>query len=320
MYFLAVVKPDAEATADLGEDRSEWPEVAIIILNWNNYEDTAECLESLKKVRYPNKEVIVVDNGSADGSGEQLENEFGWCKFLFNNENLGFSAGNNIGIEYALENEYPYVLLLNNDTVVESEFLTPLIMTAEQNERRAIVSGLIYEYGCFDLWYAGGEFSPTLVDGTFRHEPKAQTVYEVGKVTGALALLPQEFVESYNILNEDYFIGLEDTELSWVAKTKNWKLLVNPKSHIHHKVNSSRGMDNPYTHYNSAFNRFTFSSNHHSHIQRMIFLMFFGATRLIRFTQWSISGNFPLIYATLLGVYDYYKDNCPKKRQYLVSK
>lgn len=80
-----------------------YPKVLIIVLNWNNYEDTKECLESLEKIIYSNHEVIIVDNASTDKSTQKIQKEFPQHTYLYNKDNLGFTGGNNVGMEYAIK-------------------------------------------------------------------------------------------------------------------------------------------------------------------------------------------------------------------------
>jgi len=94
------------------------PKIFVIILNWNNWPDVLECLESLKDNDYPNYQVVIVDNGS-DQKPQTPNSDI---KIIYNKENLGFSGGNNVGIKYALENNADYVLLLNDDTIVSKDF------------------------------------------------------------------------------------------------------------------------------------------------------------------------------------------------------
>ena len=101
-----------------------FPSVAVVLINWKNYDDSQKCLISLQACSYPNFKPVVVDNHSGDGSGERLEQEFGdFAHFLFTDRNLGFSGGNNVGFRYALAEGFDYILELNNDTEVEPDFL-----------------------------------------------------------------------------------------------------------------------------------------------------------------------------------------------------
>jgi len=141
------------------------PRVFIIILNWNNWLDTFECLESLKNNDYPNYEVVIVDNGS----DEKPQSPNPDIKIIYNKENLGFSEGNNVGIKYALEHGADYVLLLNNDTVVSNDFLSKLVKAAESNEEIGMVGSKIYFYDQKDrIWFAGGKVNWLYNKGTMR--------------------------------------------------------------------------------------------------------------------------------------------------------
>src|SRR5699024_12417076 len=97
------------------------PQVYIVIVNWNGWEDTIECLESLKQLDYPHYTVIVIDNGSSDQSVEEIGKRFPEELLIQNQSNLGFSGGINIGIRYAVERGAAYGRRLNNDTVVDRE-------------------------------------------------------------------------------------------------------------------------------------------------------------------------------------------------------
>ena len=123
------------------------PKVSIILVNYNGYQDTIECLKSLKELEYHNYEVIIVENGSKDY--EKVKND----RFLNDNaivilekENGGFSAGNNIGIKYALENGTDYVFLLNNDTTIDKNAIKYLVEIAENDNKVGIATGNIYYY------------------------------------------------------------------------------------------------------------------------------------------------------------------------------
>jgi len=310
---------EAESTATLSDTRSEWPEVAIIVLNWNNYEDTAECLESLETVNYPNYRVIVVDNGSTDDSGIRLQNEFGWCDFVFNEENLGFAGGNNEGIEKALEYSNDYVLLLNNDMVIEQSALRPLVESAEKYEEVEMVSGVITYSGSDDLWFAGGELSTITVKTELLDRIQEDGEYETGFITGAMMLLSAEFLENTGYLDDRYFFGGEDKEISQRALNYGKKLMVNPASRAEHKVSSSSGKQNPFSYYHSTINKLKFAKSHLTGIQLLLFRAYFVSSRIVRFIQWLVTGQTDLISATILAVHDYLSGETRNKRIELLS-
>ena len=108
--------------------------IAVILINWNSYDLTRDTLNSLQKVSYKDLDVIVVDNGSSDGSGDRLEAEFSDAIILKSETNSGFTGGNNIGFQFAMEQGYTYALMLNNDVEVEPDFLEPLVYAMDENK------------------------------------------------------------------------------------------------------------------------------------------------------------------------------------------
>src|SRR4030042_5743937 len=135
-----------------------FPKVSVVIVNWNNFNDTAACVESLKKVTYPNREIIVVDNGSQGDDVNLLRQGFGdSIRLIANGKNRGFAGGCNIGIRDALSRGAEYFALLNNDTVVAPDFLEAVVRVAESDKKVGVAGGKIY---CYELpeviWFAGG--------------------------------------------------------------------------------------------------------------------------------------------------------------------
>lgn len=121
------------------------PFVSIIVLNYNNFSDTIECVASLEKISYPNYRIIIVDNKSSRDDGQKLEQKYSKKHVvILNKKNLGYAGGNNIGIRYALDNlKASYILVINNDTVVEPLFLTSMIKTAESSPDIGMVAATI---------------------------------------------------------------------------------------------------------------------------------------------------------------------------------
>src|SRR6266700_7063458 len=109
------------------------PRVAVIVLTWNGREDTLLCLESLRSVDYPNWEVLVVDNGSEDGTVDAIHQEHPWVTVVETGANLGFAGGNNVGIQEALKRDAELILLLNNDTTVAPDLLQAFARAADEH-------------------------------------------------------------------------------------------------------------------------------------------------------------------------------------------
>lgn len=227
------------------------PKVSIIIVNWNGWQDTLECLDSLKKITYPNYEAIIVDNGSTNESVEKIKN---WInsngsaisyKLLANDCNAGFAGGNNVGIKQALENGADYVLLLNNDTTVAPDFLDKLVEAGESGAKCGIVGPKIYfESDKNRIWFGGGYFSwfgggRHLEYDAIDENPNDKKTKEVDYMTGCCFLIKREAVEKIGLLDEDFFLYYEDTEWSLRARGLGYKIIYVPSSHIWHKVSRS---------------------------------------------------------------------------------
>lgn len=290
------------------DSRNTCPLIGIVILNWNSYADTMTCLQSLKEISYANYETIVVDNGSVDGSGERIAEDFEWCRVVFNDKNLGFAGGVNVGIDKALSLGVDYVLLMQNDMTVNENFLTTLVDTAEKYEE-TLVGGLIYYGDGNDIWSAGGRIIPWKASVAQRTEPVSENPYETGFLTGALLLVPREFIERYGGLNEDYFYMHEDVELSTRARRNGWKLILDPDAKVYHEVSSSAGRRSPFSYYHNTRNRLRFAVDELSSRQRRAFFVFFIISRMVLFLQWTLQKDFERTKAVLLAVYDHIKDH-----------
>jgi len=226
------------------------PSVAIVIINWNGFALTKICLESLFNITYHNFRVILVDNASADGSGEKLKNFFGdQIDFIQNDENLGFTGGNNVGIKYALDEGFDYILELNNDTEVDREFLTRLIESIHgKSEFGAAQPLILYTSKPDIIWNAGGSYySKTGLtrtragDRKIRSKPKSS---ETDWISGCCFLIKSEVLRKTGCLKEIFFFGsFEDVDLSLRIKKEGYKLWMESSSVIYHSVGQSSVSD-----------------------------------------------------------------------------
>ena len=227
------------------------PTVSIIILNWNGLEDTIECLESLKKVTYPDYEAIVVDNASDGNDAQVLKERFGgYIQVIQNDKNHGCGEGYNIGIRYVLANSQPdYIMIMNNDVVVAPDFLDELIKVAEGDEQIGIVGPKIYYYdykGRKDvIWSAGGRMQWWSLR-IHRHIgegdddlPRYQNVTSGDWITGAVLMFRSCLTEKVGLLNPWYFIGYEDVEFCLKARKQGFKIVYVPAAKVWHKVGAS---------------------------------------------------------------------------------
>ena len=224
--------------------------VAVIILHWNNYEDTCNCLYSLRAATYRNLLTVVVDNASSNDSVERLRAEFPECHFIMNPANYGFAKGNNEGIRYILEQNADYVMLLNNDTVVEPGFLEPLISAAETFPHPGAVSGTIYDYDrdtgpTNRIYYAGAKLSrwrgTGIVARSGQIDNQAQeSVKMVSFVSGCSMLIPSNVLQDVGLLDECFYFGVEDADFCWRLLDKHYKMYYVPDSILWHKRSGSR--------------------------------------------------------------------------------
>jgi GT2 family glycosyltransferase len=236
--------------------RSGLPRVSITILNWNGLEHTIDCLESLRKITYPNYEVIVVDNASSGNDVAVLKKAFaGYVHIIRNDRNYGFAEGCNTGMRYALSTSNPdYLLLLNNDVVVAPDFLDELVKVAEGDPGIGIVGPKIYYYdfrGRDDIiWSAGGKIEwwrrwAFRNIGTDDEDlPEYQQAASVDWVSGAALMLKSSIIGELSLLDPGYFSGNEDVEYCLKAWKHGFKTVYVPHARIWHKVGMARrGME-----------------------------------------------------------------------------
>lgn len=304
------------------------PRISIIILNWNGWEDTIECLESVYQITYPNYDVIVVDNGSNDESVRKIKeyaegrlpvksNFFEYsCEnkpikykeyslkeaiiasgldntiayepsnkrliLIKAGENFGFAEGNNIGIRYTCKTTNPsYILLLNNDTVVDSEFLSKLVCIAETDKDIGICGSKLYFYTKPNLvQFAGGRihwpFGEVEQFGYKRYDHERYSkLCKVDMISGCSFLMRSSLIPEIGLLNQDYFAYYEDTEYCTRAKDYGYDIVFVPDSKVWHKISVSSTKTTGFREYYSARNLFWFMQKHSGRLTYFSFLMYF---------------------------------------------
>ena len=240
-------------------------EVFIIILNYNGKKDTLECLDSLKKIDYQYNEIVLVENGSSDDSENAIKKEFPYVKLIKIKNNAGFTGGNNIGIRSVLKQKADYILLLNNDTIVDKRFLSEMMKVAESDEKIGIVCPKVYFYSRPKiLQYAGLRFDisrgKSVLKG-YDEEDIGQfdDIMEMDFCGGTCMLVRREVFEKVGLFDEDYFTYFEDNDLGFRVKKAGYKIMFCPGAKIWHKVSaSSGGQENPLKEYYMSRNRVLF--------------------------------------------------------------
>lgn len=220
------------------------PFVVAVVLNWNNAEETILCVQSLLNCEYENLEIVVVDNASNDGSVTKLRKAFPKIVLIIQPFNGGYGSGNNAGIRIALKKRADFVLILNNDVVVDQDFLSPMIEVVGRNPKIGIVTcKILYKNDGGRVYYAAGKFSKWLCTGVNKPQSSsydAQKIIDVDFVNGSLLLVRREIFEEMGLFDEQYFMYFEDLEFSRRVLQK-YRLVYTPEAIVYHKSGAGTG-------------------------------------------------------------------------------
>ena len=292
--------------------------IVILILNWNGWQDTLECLESVYQIDYENFDVILVDNHSHDYSLDKIRaycageleveseflnyqiknkpikvlefyenettsfNDFHELIIIKNRKNYGFPGGNNVGIKLALENLDPdYILLLNNDTIVDQHLLKNLVQEGQKNKKVGILGPKIYYYDEPEvIWSAGCKISWKLARGIQigsgeLDQGQYDYIREVEYVSGSAFLIKTEVIRKIGLMDENYFLYFEESDWTLRANEAGFKSLYVPEAKVWHKVSrSGGGMSKPVGLYYITRNRWIFMKKWAEKSDYIFFVMY----------------------------------------------
>ncbi|GAB1347895.1 hypothetical protein MASR1M107_01060 [Ignavibacteriales bacterium] len=219
------------------------PHIVIIMLNYNGAKDTVECIESLQKIDYENHKILIVDNSSTDNSVEVFREKFPELDLYITEKNLGYTGGINRGFREASKFGPKYMLVLNNDTIVEPNFLTELVNAMETNPDAAAAGGLILaEHDRNTIWFGNGKMikwrglAIHIDKGLPVEKRSIKTITETDFLTGCLILFRTDHLAKAGLEDEDFFMYLDDIEFSARLKKNGFRLLYQPSAVIYHKV------------------------------------------------------------------------------------
>lgn len=255
--------------------------IAIVVLNYNGRKDTLECIQSLAKVKKDNTflvETIVVDNGSDDGSAKALA-KLGPIDLILNDQNLGYTGGNNVGIKYALKRGANHILILNNDTIVDKLLITKLIDAAKKGDiicpKIYFAPGFEFHKGRYQksdlgkvIWYAGGKIDWPNIIGQHLGVDKVDKGQfakrrQIDLATGAAMFVRRAVFEKIGFFDEKYFLYLEDMDFCVRAKKAGFKIIFEPKAILWHKnASASGGSGSPLQDYFITRNRLLFAARY----------------------------------------------------------
>lgn len=327
------------------------PKVSIIILNYNSWKDTIECLESIYQMKYAKYDVIVVDNSSEDRSVEMIN---AYCKgivkvssnflsynsgnkpikvleytryqaevggreceiadlpsnrkliLIKNERNYGFAEGNNIAIRYALKRLNPdYVLLLNNDVVVDRELLTELIKVVKTSSKIGIVGPTIFYYDNPELVNFAGEDLILWKAKGIRYTTRPTVPKDVDMINGACMLIKKEVIKDVGLFYPNFFVYWEETDYCVRVKKKGYRIVYVPKAKIWHKIASS--IEGEYSYWRIYYltrNRFLFVKRNCNRLERTRFLIYFFYWDLwLTIGSFLKKNHFKVLPAFIKGVY-----------------
>jgi len=260
--------------------------IAIVLVNYNGYADTFRAITSLSESS-ANVDIIIVDNASSNDDFSRFIKDFPKIIVLLNHENLGFAGGNNIGVKYALEHMYNYIILLNNDTIVDRNMIEILANAADENTVTAPLMMLYDEPNI--VWYGGGDINRKTGNAQHRYmgnvKPiKLQTV-ECSFISGCCMCIHHSVFKQIGLLDESYFLYCEDTEFCLRLNQSDIKMLFVPDAVLWHKVSSSTGGDSSYLSiYYMTRNRLKYIKNYPKEFSRFAYY-FTVISRIIRMIQ-----------------------------------
>jgi GT2 family glycosyltransferase len=246
-----------------GQEINIEPKVGIVVVTFNRVSTLIDCIYSLLNINYKNYEIIVVDNASVNGTSEIIKTLFPSVRLIRNRGNLGYTGGNNKGIKYALKQNCNYIMILNDDTVVDPDFLKNLINVAYADPNIGLVAPkLMYFENPNKLYMKRGKFNFYL-GITYQQLSRINIPTEIGIVPGASFLIKREVIQKIGLMDENFFLYFDEGDLCLRAKKAGYKIMYVPTAKVYHKVSKSfSGWTNPIVLYYSTRNELLLARKH----------------------------------------------------------
>lgn len=289
-------------------EKGKAPSVWAIVLTYGGEEITAACIDSLLAQDYASLTTLLVDNASSDGSGERLRVRYPQIRYLNTGANLGYTGGNNRGIAYALERGAEYLLILNNDTVVEPDCVSLLVESTRGLDKVGVVAPKIL---CYDdpglIWYAGGDYSVARTVGIHRRAFQRDTpdegaqIVEVTFATGCAFLMPAGVARETGGFRDEFFMYCEDVELSLRLNREGYRLYYQPAARLLHRESMRRNGATPFQIVHRDRNRRRIARLHYSVWQRALFSLWFYPSRVARLAQFALRRDWARVRAVISG-------------------
>jgi len=304
------------------------PSTFIILVNYNNHDDTLKCLESIELAGY-GEMVVVVDNNSTYPGVDEIIARYPKTILIKNDENIGFGRANNIGIDWALKNtNCEYVFILNNDTTINKNTIPILEKALSSNKDIAMTAPQIVMMEEPNIiWYGGGEIDWKKCSATitgYRAPVKRSSADKprfVSFASGCAMLVKKELIEDIGGFDRQFFMYVEDLELCLRIVKGGWHILYVPDAVVYHKgqgsqrnekkfypIDHARNPKLPFYIYHLTKNRLLTVRQHASPVNAIKFWSFFPFFMFVKIMQYLIFGRFEAINAIKKGVVDSYKE------------
>ena len=257
------------------------PKVVAITLNWNGRDMTLKCIDSLIQIDYNNYEIVIVDNGSTDGSVQSIRQRFPKILIVENERNLGYSEGFNIGINKAMNMGAEFLLILNNDTIIDPKALTELVNIAQSDDRIGFVSGKVYHYNRPNILQTVGKSTDPIklvgshIGADEEDNGQYDEIVDYQFIDDVFLLVSKKVIDKVGGYDNDFFLYYEETD--WCARVRKagFRIVFTPRAKIWHKGSmSSGGGTNPVNTYWNSRNRYLFMYRNGTHFQWFHFLFF----------------------------------------------
>ena len=277
--------------------------VFVIILNWNRELDTAEAIDSFLLQREVTVKVLLVDNGSDDGSGDRLHSRYAHVDYLQIGSNLGYTGGNNRGIQRALAAGAQWVLVVNNDTVAHPDCLRLLVNALQLDSRLGAVSPYVTQFDAGDKpWFAAGQLSLMRMTGLHVAGPTSGPPTPCTFLSGCCLLFRAEVLRQVGLFREDLWAYAEDVDLSLRMLRAGWRLAVVPEARLAHKASDTRSEPSPRQIVLRDRNRRRIARASLSLPRRLLFSVWFFTTRAVHLVRYLARGDMRRFRAILDGL------------------
>ena len=292
--------------------------VTAVVLNWCNEHDTKACVDSLAAQDYPALGVLLVDNGSPDGSGPRLHARYPKVGYLQTGQNLGYAGGNNRGMKQAVDEGAEYVLVVNNDTVLDRSCVRELVQavkgeqdTGGQEDELGVgaVGAKILRYDAPDrIWFGGGEFDRLRAIGRHVDEnladsnPAERDSRDVTFLTGCCLLIPAETLRTMGVFRDDFFAYCEDVEFCLRVSRKRLRLVYAPTARLRHRVPPVGTLPSPMQIRFRDRNRRRIVRLHYGALDTALFFAWYYPSRLALMVRYALMGEIERARAVIKGM------------------